>query len=164
MKKTTFKISGFKELERALAEDLPKVTARNVLRRTAENALQLIEDEAKARAPLQDGILRDSIKTQLVPTKFVSRNKRARSSGIAMKTGPSFVNVSIVQRDGSERKRPHAVPGWQERGTVHQPAQPFMRPAADAEGENVIAVVRDELAGQIDKAKARIARKAARQK
>ena len=47
-----------------------------------------------------------------------------------------------------------------EYGTVKQPAQSYARPTADAEQSHVIDDVRDELAIQIGKAKARIAKRA----
>lgn len=145
------KVSGFKELEKALAEELPKATAKNVLRRTAINSMQRIEDKAKGLAPVERGKLRDGITTKTAKAARVSRTRFARSSGVEVLTGPTG------RPEGGN-------PSWQEYGTVKMPAHPYMRPAADAEGLNVIEQVRDELAAQIEKAKARIARKAARGK
>lgn len=145
----TIRISGFRELERALAEELPKATAKNVLKRTAINAMARIEDRARQLVPVDDGDLKKSIATKPVKAKRVSRTRYASSSGVEVATGPTG------RQEGGNA-------AWQEFGTVKQAAQPYMRPAADSEAENVIAEVRDELAAQIEKAKARIAKKAAK--
>lgn len=154
---TTFKLEDFKELERALAEELPKATARNVLRRTGTNAMKRIEDKAKQLAPVHgaghagDVHLADHIATKPTKAKRTSRTRFARSSGVEVATGPAAP-------DRYNRR----IAGFQEYGTVHHAAQPYMRPAADSEGMNVIGEVRDELTSQIGKAKARIAKKAAK--
>ena len=75
--------------------------------------------------------------------KFETRN------GVEVRTGPAPTG-----------KRARANAGWQEEGTVKQAANPYARPAADAEQNNVIDDVRDELTIQIEKAKARIAKRA----
>lgn len=154
---STFKLEGFKELERALAEELPKATARNVLTRTATNAMKRIEDRMGQLAPRGDGgtdgqHLADSMRTQPVTAKRARGSVRFdRKNGVAVMTGPA-----------PEGKLDRANAGFQEYGTVKMSPNSYARPAADMEAENVIADVRDELAKQIDKAKARIARKAAR--
>ncbi|MFN6934936.1 MAG: HK97 gp10 family phage protein, partial [Tsuneonella sp.] len=86
----TIKLEGFRELERALAEELPKATARNVLRRTAINAMGRVEARAKQLAPVDDGRLRDSITTKAVTAKRQRGSVRyATSSGIEVQTGPT---------------------------------------------------------------------------
>ena len=52
--------SGFRDLERALAE-LPKATARNVLKRTLVKAGEPIAEKARELVPVDKGRLRDSI-------------------------------------------------------------------------------------------------------
>jgi hypothetical protein len=59
-------------------------------------------------------------------------------------------------------RRARANAGWQEYGTVKMGAKSYARGAADTEADAVIDGLGDALAKQIDKAKARIARKAAR--
>lgn len=145
-------IKGFRELERALAEELPRATAKAVLNRTAINASKRILDRARQLAPVERGTLRDGIVSK--PAK--ARRQRGsfkfeRSSGVEILTGPTG------RPEGGN-------PSWQEHGTVKMPAHPFMRPAADSEGQAVIAEVKDELTAQIEKAKDRIRKKAARGK
>lgn len=160
MARQSWGTSGFKELERALKEELPKATAKNALWRAAENPMKArIEKGMADRAPYdaddRDGDgnhLKDTMKTERVKAtrqrgsvKFDSRN------GVEVRTGPAPVG-----------KRARANAGWQEYGTVKQAANPYARPTADAEGAHVIDDVRDELTVQIEKAKARIARRAAK--
>lgn len=150
--KVTYKTKGFKELEQALANELPKATARNAMRRAATNAMKHIESRAKQLAPRDEGALADSITTKNVKAKRTSRTRYAKSDGIAVATGPTSRRASD----------PGGNAAWQEFGTVDMPANPYMRPAADGEAPKVISDVREELASQIEKAKARIARKAAK--
>jgi HK97 gp10 family phage protein len=146
------KVTGFRELERALAEELPKATAKATLRRTAVEAMKPIEDGEKARAPRDKGKIITEIRTQAVKAQRIPGTKRyARSSGVSVNTGPSG------RQEGGN-------PSWQENGTVDMPANPFVRPTVDAEAMNVIGSIRDKLASQIDKAKARIAKRAAKGK
>jgi hypothetical protein len=150
------KLEGFRELERALAEELPKATARNVLNRTAKASLELIPPRMAQLAPFDpldrddDGNhLRDTMKIQPAKAKLARNLGTDRKSGVVMLAGPAPVG-----------KRARANAGWQERGTVKMAAHPYARPTADAEGENVIESVRENLAAEIEKAKARIAKRA----
>lgn len=147
-----FKLTGFAELERALTDDLPKATAKNALKRAAIAAMKPIEERAKQLVPVDDGQLRDSITTKPARAKRQRGSvKYAASSGIEVLTGPTG------RQEGGNA-------AWQEFGTVHMPANPFMRPAADFEAEGVIEDLARELKAQIDKAAKRIARKLARGK
>lgn len=148
------KLSGWPELERALAEDLPRATGKNVLRKSMISAMGRIENSAKAQAPVDDGELRDSITTKAVKAKRQRGSVRfARQTGLEVMTGPSVAG---------KVKRANA--SWQEYGTVNMQPNAYMRPAADTQGQNVVDDVIAELTIQIEKAKARIARKAAKVK
>lgn len=145
------KITGFRELEKALAEEMPKATARGVLRRTAANAMERIRTGMAQRAPKDSGDLADSMATKPVKAKRTSRTRYAKQGGVSYNTGPTG------REEGGNA-------AWQEFGTVDRPAQPFARPTADAEGTAVIDEVAAELTKQVEAAKARIAKKLARSK
>jgi HK97 gp10 family phage protein len=149
MTRRTSITSGFRELERALAEDLPKATARSVLTRTAKNAMERIRTGMEQRAPKATGKLAGEMKTQPVKAKRETRTRFARQNGVSVNTGP------VGREEGGNA-------AWQEFGTENMSPHPFARPTADAEGLNVLGEVKDELTKQIDAAKKRIARKAAR--
>ena len=159
MARQTFKIEGFRELDRALANDLPKATARNVLNRTAEKSMERIKIRMGELAPYdpedRDGDgkhLNQTMRTQRVTAKRSRGQARFdRSTGVAVMTGPA-----------PEGRRARANAGWQEDGTVEMTPNPYARPAADSEGEAVIREVKSVLTQEIDKAKARIAKKLAR--
>ena len=143
-----FKTEGFKQLADEL-EQLPRATGKNVLRRAGREALQPMLEAAKRNAPVDDGTLRDSITIKNTKAKRQSRTRYAKSDGVSLSLGPTG------RPEGGNA-------AWQEFGTVKQPAQPFMRPAADAEGEGVIDALGEALAVQIKKATDRMARKLAK--
>lgn len=145
------RLTGFRELERALAEELPKATAKAVLRRTAVKSMERIRTGMEQRAPNLTGKLAGGMKTKPVKAERVPGTRRyARQNGVSYNTGPTTGSP-----EGGN-------PSWQENGTVNMAAQPYARPTADEEGENVLADVKGELTRQIDAAKQRIARRAAR--
>lgn len=147
-----FSISGFRELERALAEELPKATAKSVLRRTAVKSMERVRTGMEDRAPKDKRKLAGGMKTQNAKAERIPGTKRyKKQNGVSVNTGPT-----TGPAEGGN-------PAWQEFGTEKMPAHPYARPTADAEGENVIQEVKGELTRQIEAAKKRIARKAARQ-
>ena len=154
--KPTIKTSGFEGLEDALIE-LEKFsgrtnTGKNAVRRGMRKAMKRLEDKAKALAPVEEGDLRDSIKTKNAKAQRVKGLARyQRQTGISILTGPTTL------RGGSYGY-------FQEFGTVHAAPQPFMRTAADSEGPEVIKIVSDELQDAIGKTLARARKKAARGK
>lgn len=150
MSTITFKTRGFAELERALVEDLPKATAKNVLRRTALTSMEPLEERAQQLAPRDKGGLVQRITTKVVKARRTSRTRFETASGVTVATGPTG------NQEGGGKA------GWQEFGTVNMPANPYMRPAADSEIDTVLQNVRDEMTLQVGKAKARIARKLAK--
>jgi hypothetical protein len=154
----TVKLEGFKELERALAEELPKATARNAMTRAATEAMEPMRERMAQLAPYdpddrdEDGQhLNETMRTQTAKARQARAFGVDRQSGVVVMTGPAPVG-----------RRARANAGWQEYGTVKMGAKSYARVAADTEADAVIDGLGDALAKQIDKAKARIARKAAR--
>jgi hypothetical protein len=152
------KLSGWNELEKALAEELPKATARNALTKAGMDAMEPIRTRMAELAPFdpKDGDgdgnhLKDTMRSQAAKAKLARRLATARNAGVIVLTGPAPVG-----------KRARANAGWQERGTVKMAANAYARPAIDGQGEAVIERLKEALADRIGKAKARIARKAAR--
>jgi HK97 gp10 family phage protein len=153
------KVEGLRELERALAE-LPKATGKNVLRRTARDALEPMRAAAEGMAPRQFGDLAASIeisdkrtpaakrKTKVVRTSAGFRS--ARSEGVEMAMGPT--KDSDVLNYAT----------FQEFGTVNMPPQPFMRPAWDAEAKPTVERVKDSLWGHVSRAATKRAKKLAK--
>jgi HK97 gp10 family phage protein len=142
--RVTFKVVGLRECEEALAE-LSKATSKNVLKRALMNAAAPIERSAHARVKKLTGRLDRSI---TVGTRL---SKRQRT--LAKKESDVEVYVGAGPL-------PHAH--MVEFGTSRDAPAPFLRPAVDASGKRVMEIFRDELKAEIDKASARLARKAAR--
>jgi HK97 gp10 family phage protein len=149
------KIKGLRECEAALTQ-LPKATGKNVLRRVGRNRLEPMREHAAAKAPDDPNTtggrdLSSSIKIRNAKAKvrFVQGKFRADSSrGISLTMGPSKAAF-------------HGK--FQEWGTIHHAAQPFMRPAWDAGARKVVEGIRDDLWNEIQRAAARLANKKAKQ-
>lgn len=140
----TFKIDGLRELQAGLAE-LKKPTQTNVLKRALMKAGAPVERDAETRAPELRGHLRRGIG---IGTKLTRRQK-------ALHRKESKVEVHIGAGG-------HPQAHLQEFGTAHHAPQPFMRPAWDNNKMRVLHSIRNDLATEIEKARQRAARKAAR--
>ncbi len=144
----TVKVDGLAELQTALRQ-LPDTTAKNVLRRVAKQVLEPIAQSAAQKAPVDDGVLRSAIH---VGSKL-SRKQKSRHRKMG---------VDDVEMFAGSAPLPQAH--LQEFGTIHSPAQPFMRPAWDTGKEAMLNQIKDLLWFEIEKAAARAARKAAKGK
>lgn len=142
-----FKVSGFRELSDALGE-FKKSTERTVLRRVAIKALQPFVDTAKQFVPVDEGWLRNSI----VIGSNLTRN--AKSADRLQPKAGVRVFAGTANRNGVPR----------EFGTWRTRPQPFMRPAWDATAPKILDQVQRDLAAEVDKTAARIARKAGKSK
>jgi HK97 gp10 family phage protein len=141
----TVKITGLRELEAALA-DLPKATGKNVLRRVLRNRAKPIETEAEANAPVLTGGLQSRIYTG---TRLTRRQAQA-----VKKEGKSDVEIHVGTSDPAGLAT--------EFGNYHQAAEPWLRPAWDANVSGVLDGIAADLGTEIEKAAQRLARKAGR--
>lgn len=145
MARTVVRVEGLKELEKALKE-LPRATAKNVMKRVLMKAGQPVADKAEAGAPVRTGALQKAIG---IGSKLTRRQK-------ASSPKQSAVEVYI----GVGRSLPQGV--FQEFGTSRNAPQPFMRPAWDGLGRQVLEDIKTMTWAEIEKAAARLARKQAR--
>jgi HK97 gp10 family phage protein len=165
----TFEIEGLKELDAALGE-LGKATARNVMMRALTKSAEPIRDAAKAMAPRDKGTLAQSI---TISAKSVSRaGKKAFAE--AMKSGSSKGDAQAAAKAANKGAKGkdtfsqvfvgpsggvrHGY--FNEFGTENMAAQPFMRPAFDVGAPQSLASLKTDLAAEIEKARARAAKKA----
>lgn len=144
MVRTKFKIEGLAELDEALKE-LPRATARNVLLRTLKEQGEPIRADGELHAPRDEGGLAESY---AVSTKLSRRQKKLNKK-------ESMVEVYIGPG-------PAAKGVQTEFGNAHQAPQPHLRPAFDANVKRVLDGIKNDLAEQIEKARERLARKAAK--
>lgn len=142
----TVKVEGLKDLENALKQ-LPQANAKAVLRRTLKEAGEPIAKSARAKAPKFEMHLSESID---VGTKL-SR----RQAGLHKKQSP----VEMFVGPG-----PDPAAHLDEFGSVHGPAQPFMRPAWDENKDKALDTIANLTWVEIEKTAARLAKKAAKGK
>ncbi|MHA6641346.1 HK97-gp10 family putative phage morphogenesis protein [Mesorhizobium sp. A623] len=140
-------VDGLKELEQALKQ-LPKANAKRVLNKTMKEAGQPVAKTARALAPEHMGYLRESID---VSTKLSGRQRKLHKklSPVEMFIGPGPDPAAHLQEFGS--------------GPGHQ-AQAFMRPAWGQHKNEVLDTIANRTWLEIEKAAARLAKKAARGK
>ncbi|KFG90735.1 phage protein, HK97 gp10 family [Sphingobium herbicidovorans NBRC 16415] len=112
----TFKLTGMKELEQALAQIGEVGKRRRVGLKALRAGGEPIARAARAIVPVDRGHLRESIdvSTSLAPSQ---RGDRGAVASLEIHVGPG--------------QHPQAI--TQEFGTYKEPAQPFMRPAWEAE-------------------------------
>lgn len=165
MKTATVRVSGLRELEAELAK-LKKSVGMSVLRRVGKGALTPMMEDAKSKAPEKTGTLVQSIVIKNTPDKVykaAARDsflkfghakgvKRDKSTGISLSLAPTA-------RRGTNLWR-YAF--YQEYGTIHMSAQPYMRPAWDSGKENALEYIEQNLSKEISNSVAKAERKAAR--
>jgi HK97 gp10 family phage protein len=160
--------SGFRELDKALAE-LPKATARNVLRRTLVKAGQPIADEASRLAPVDSGKLAGRI---AVSARLKNRTGSAEFAA-AMRAGlgrdAAVSALRQARRDAAGQgsfaemyvgpaRGVLAYAHLVEFGTVKMSPKPFMRPAWDGKKREALDIIRRELGNEIVMAARRVGR------
>jgi HK97 gp10 family phage protein len=140
------KVEGLREIKDALHQ-LPKATAKNVMRRVLREKAQPIADTAMQLAPVLSGDLKQSV---AVSTKLSRRAKRGRA-----KLSPNAVEVFIGPFGA-----PRSI--MQEFGNILHAPQPFMRPAWDQHQDGLLEGIGEAMWAEIEKSATRIARKAAK--
>lgn len=186
--KTTFSLTGFKELERALSQIEKQSTQKAVARRALKKGGEPIAAKMRSLAPRDDGQLQENI---AVSTKVKNEVGAAAYSARMRETGGTDKAGAVsAMRDarraakgtappvfmyvGATVKAPHAhlvefgtaphinaglFAGSEHPGTA---PQPFARPAWDAEKNATIERIAKELGNEIMKAARRAANKAAK--
>jgi HK97 gp10 family phage protein len=119
------KLVGMKEVEQALGR-LKTATARSKGRKILKEAGEPIARAARNLAPRDEYDLVESIDVSPVLNKSERRKHRKGSfADVEMHIGPSGLPQAILQ----------------EFGTFKEPAQPFIRPAWDANREQTLELV-----------------------
>lgn len=173
MKKSIMKVEGLRELDAALG-DLPKATARNVLRRVLKKAAEPLRADMESRAPDDPSTPSPDLHSSIaVSTKLKNSVGKAEfravlqaggtkaQAGAALRTARSggskaFAELYVGPGEGGA----HGI--LQEFGTVHHKAQPFMRPAWDAGKDGVLESIKKDLGDEIVKSAKRLAKKRAK--
>ena len=142
----TFKLTGGRELEAALAE-FAKPVAKAVARRALKKAADPILKAYQANTTVATGRLQES---EVAGTRL-----NRRQTKLNRRLGKSEVEVHIGTADPG---------GLQEEfGNAHQSPHPALRPAWDAEGgQRAVDRIGAELKIDLEKTAARVARRAAK--
>ncbi len=143
----TVKVEWLVGSDKALSEVGTKATQKNILVRTLKKAAKPIDDMASSLAPRDTGKLEISVVTG---TQLTRRQKS--SAYKAGKLGVAEVHVGTQLSRGL----------FNEFGTFKMRAQPFMRPAWDANKGLALEIIGKELWVEIKKAADRAARKRAK--
>jgi hypothetical protein len=148
-------VEGLREVDAALGE-LPKATGRNVMRRVALARLEPIAEEARRLAPdnPDTGVndLKESIAVSTKLAGYARRLNRRSKSEAEAHMGPAGRGGTKAPPQGTQ----------QEFGNKNHGPQPFMRPAWDGGQEALLDGIAADLWAEIEKAAARLAKKAAR--
>ena len=170
-RKISFKVEGLKELEAALLE-LPTATAGRTLKRAVAGPAADFADAASEKAPKDRPLLALEIKVSTpkiinpgtaafaAAMREGSTRAEAGQAARAANRAAGGTGKSVIVHVGPTKRAFHG--GWQEFGTAHHRAQPYMRPTWDALGPKMPAQIGVTLAEEIEKARKRLARKAAR--
>jgi HK97 gp10 family phage protein len=171
--KTTMSVSGFKDLEKALAQ-LPKALAKSTVRKVLIDAMGPMAEAATNMAPVDTGQLSRTIIAKPGKPKVSSNAKAAfhtvlksggskeaavaalRAAKRADKGANTFSMVSLGVA-GDRKAHWHLA----EFGTTHSVPQPFIRPAFDEHKVSAIKFVGQELGPRIEMAAKRAAKNAA---
>ena len=146
----TVRTTGLRDIERAIGQIEKQSTQKAVMRRALKKAAQPMADKAAADAPEDDGTLKASI---AVSTKLSARQKRLHKK--MHKNDKAAVEMFVGAGPLSSAHN-------QEFGNENHPAQPFMRPAWDAEAHPTLDRLGREMWREIEAQAARAARRARR--
>lgn len=163
MAKSTVRMEGLSDLLQKLKELPPAIGSKGggPLRRALFAATKLMRDDAQARAPVDTGRLRRNV--------IAFRDRDPRSSGVTEQYAITFRRGKQFRERGrrgyhtSSRGDKDAFYGrWIEFGTSKMPAQPFLRPAFEANKQASAELFRTKLASAIQAAVKKMQRRAAR--
>lgn len=131
----TQNLTGFKELAEKLKQ-LPTKVAKNGLRRAVSSGAAIVRNDARKRAPVDTGEMKRDI--------MMKREKDKQGGGTTGATYSVFVRSGKKSRlAGKKRNVERDSYYWKfvEFGTAKAPAQPFMRPAFEANKNEAVAAI-----------------------
>jgi len=167
--KTRVKVEGLKEIQAALQE-LPKATAKNIMKRVLLKRAEPIVQAAKQNVPVLSGELRDSIVASTKSTggsagkkafaQAMASGATSKQAGAAAREANRATSGSIFVYIGPSKLGYYGM--FQEFGTKDIPPQPWLRPAWDQNKDGVLTGIASDMWVEIEKAVERRAKKLAR--
>lgn len=157
------KLDGIDHI-RTVLKELPKSTEKRAVRDAMIEAADVFANDAAARAPVDEGRLRDSIvRTWRIIKSQLAGTRKPGKDGVRAFVGPNYSRTE--SSDKGYAPHAHLVEfgtGPRKGGTGVMPAQPFMRPAFDTQKQPFMTKFSKSLVEMVDKAVARLRRKQAR--
>ena len=146
-KNNGIQLTGFDELSN-LMKQLPDQVARRVVRQSLFAAVKPVVKMAKALAPVRSVGDAKKISKKSDEVRYPGNLKKSIRSW-SLKTGKGGSVESPVVAVGTDAGRKAKYDGWYGRlvefGTKNSRAFPFLRPAYDANIQNVYAILRKEI-------------------
>jgi HK97 gp10 family phage protein len=175
MKPVRVSVSGLREVDANLGQ-LSKATARNVLKRVLTKAGQPMAEAGAALAPDDPNTGAPDLHRSILVSPKLKNEVGKEEFAAVMKAGGSKADAVAAMRDarraaGGEGSFAEVYVGPDaeifyahlvEFGTAHSSPQPFMRPAFEQTKGKALDIIKSELGGEIDKAVARMKRRAAK--
>lgn len=150
MARTQIKVEGFRELRSKIAK-LDGRLQKKVYGAAVRAGGKVLVDAAKAKVPVRTGSVRKSLthRANSKPSKGLFGVKVTIKGGL--KASPR-----VAHRKGNKGKPyfPDAVERYyrfQELGTKHHPAKPFLKPAIEGKAREVLNVVKETLAAGLER-------------
>lgn len=163
----SLELRGVQDALAALRE-LPQATEKPTVRKALVAAAVPMAEDAAARAPRDEGDLKEA----MIATTRITSNQAADTRKPGRDEVRAFVGPNYSRSAKGKGYAPHAHlvefgtgPRYQKstgKFVGQMPAKPFMRPAFDTGASGFIDRFSVALLAMIDKAKARLARKAAK--
>lgn len=136
----TIKLEGFAEFEEQLLAMAQGFRADTLARRTlalaARDAMQPVEQAAKAMAAYDENNTENIHMRDTIRTDYRIPNAKDRNSGHVNDTDAAIAVVSVKRS---------AVSLANEFGTAKMPMRPFLRPAFDSNAEAVLGILKTKL-------------------
>ncbi len=155
MASVTVNIEGLAELKRNVQELTAKVR-KKVLGGAVAAGSRVVLREAKQKAPVKTGALREAIK-QRRSRKFSKQDFEVRQIGVFKVKGGKYANTRVnrrLRRVGKEYESDPPEFYWRflEFGTVKMKPRPFLRPAFEARKREAADKIVSELRKRLDAA------------
>lgn len=149
------KVHGLSDLAAALKALPPEIASKSggPLKTALRAAAVVIQDDAKSRAPVSSGVMRDAINVMRDP-----RPKGVTERYVVKVTKSRKVQRIVQTADGNKGSRDAFYWRFIEFGTKFVAARPFLRPAFDSQAGNALDKFKAILAAGIKRAAAKVAR------
>ncbi len=151
------RVIGARDLQEKLAK-LEKKIANKILRQAVRDAAKPMLREAKANAPVSNfdgpsGLSKQAVRQAIRDDKKAGLHYpgmlRDSIKIKAMRSRKGRIGVTIATDKGLFKGETF-YGGFQEFGTKHQPARPFIRPAFDANVAGAVTIIAKSLRDKLD--------------